>query len=213
MPWKLLPCEPTKNVRTSLRRYIRKDDSPCPLPMGYHSAATVVVDEEPGIFSPEGYLVDRETVINYPNTDPRWPTKCACGYVFEPDDIWQVDCQQLMLAVDGQKFTIHDAPVGACWKLWWANSEACNPNNKDQPMWPLAIRLPPGRTWDTWHADGPSRDGTGWPRHGTIDKLTCRPSIACNREGKNTGYHGYVTDGIISECHDGNTYPGLPRTA
>jgi hypothetical protein len=49
-----------------------------------------------------------------------------------------------------------------------------------------------------------------WEQIGPDEKLTTRPSILCQGEGV---YHGYVTDGVLTDDCEGRLFPDHPATA
>jgi hypothetical protein len=54
----------------------------------------------------------------------------------------------------------------------------------------LCVKTPGG----DWIVDGPSNNGNGWERTGTVPKITATPSILMAR------YHGWLRDGWLVEC-------------
>ncbi len=80
-------------------------------------------------------------------------------------------------------------------------------------MWPYTrrgerggylVRLPNGRLWEV---TGKSTDGTYWTVTGEAPMLTARPSINCLTDEVGIGYHGWLTDGVLSDDLEGRTYP------
>jgi hypothetical protein len=185
---------PTNRYQVSLRRYGRNistdggyEAAKCPLPHGYHTASVdveiVVLDEQPIGTTQPG------TPDSYP-TDPRWPTCCPCGYVFEGADMWQVNHHQIHERSDGgEPCTLQKAPPGALWDAHWYGDKK-GPDGLN-----LVVRLPNGADW---HIDGPSynagKPGSGWTRTGQVPNITATPSILMR------DYHGWLRDGILVPC-------------
>lgn len=198
MGWKLIPLADTGLVEVSLRRF----SSPSG-PGHYHDASAVVEHQVPGHFSAEGYMEHIEPSA-YAG-DPKWPTKCSCGYEFTPEDTWQVNEEVLMRAPDGTLMTASSAPIGACWTARWMTDVAHY--NKGEPMWPLVIKCPPGHRYSEWGVDLRAGGG-GWRRGGPIEKLTVAPSIRIGNE-----FHSFVKNGILLDDIEGKKFPQYPPTA
>jgi hypothetical protein len=120
--------------------------------------------------------------------DPRWPTTCSCGYVFQPKDEWQHQLTRLFESSEGLRVVLNDAPPGAFyyadWYPWKGPDGHC-----------LVLVTPGG----PWIIDGPS-DSTGakgnaWQRSGELPNITANPSI--NFPGK---YHGWLRGGFLESC-------------
>lgn len=81
------------------------------------------------------------------------------------------------------------------WAVWWIpkGDSWTGPDGLC-----LSVCLPDGTHW---MIDGPSSsDGPGWERSGTPPLITARPSILTRQ------YHGWLTDGVLSDDLDGRTY-------
>lgn len=70
------------------------------------------------------------------------------------------------------------------------------------------VALPNGTLWNVY---GPSSDGTPWDVTGEIPNITVTPSIFPQpwiRDGKivRQGWHGYITNGQISDGLEGRSY-------
>lgn len=127
-----------------------------------------------------------------PHDDPRWPTRCACGYVFSADDPWQVFQHQIYRRSDtGEEMTVEEAPPGAMWDAWWYEGFGKTPDGKH-----LCVKLPNG---SSWYIDGPATGGGSWTRSGTPPIVTAKPSIFAN-QGKPNEWHGWLTDGVLHKC-------------
>ncbi|HEX4620123.1 MAG TPA: hypothetical protein VH208_01025 [Myxococcaceae bacterium] len=177
--------EPAGSVRWGLRRHSESGSpSPCPRSpgkWGYHGAVALV-GEEPAILDEGGHILNGARDIP-PADDPRWPTRCACGYVFRPEDPLQKWVEGLYRRADtGQVITLREAPPGAMWDAHWLPRAADGRS--------LCVRLPGGQEW--W-IDGPASNGAGWTRTGEPPVLTVTPSILTDR------YHGWLRAGVLSD--------------
>ena len=175
--------EPVAFARHELRRYHPSGDAAdtCPLPHGYHDAR-VVIDERAA--RPLPATLYEELDRDFPLDDPRWPTACACGYVFVADDARQSNHHRLYARSDGgTDTTIEGAPAGAMWDAkWWPR--------KGPDGLCLVVKTPGG----DWIIDGPSKNGGGWTRRGTPPKITVDPSILAG------WYHGWLRDGVLVDA-------------
>lgn len=182
---------PSVRARHSVRRYSHAE---CPLPQGYHyhnsSVELGVVDYpleldrdgdgEPG---PEPDL----------RIEPGWPTVCACGYTFTPDDPWQVNRTRLYVADDGREFLLSEAPPGAMWFADWYPEHMRGPDGHT-----LVVCCPPGGAGNHWIVDRAPRGGTTpWQRTGVPPNVTARPSILFTGSAP---YHGFLNNGWLEEC-------------
>lgn len=190
MPWTCFLIEPTGTARRYLRRYA--SGSSCPAgEHRYHNAMTPL-DEVPIIFDADGkhWWIERES---WSHDSPLWPAACECGYVFSDDDTWQLFDQRLYRRVDtGELCTLQDAPIGAVWESDWLTSMGRGPDDRC-----LSVMTPGGQ----WNIDLPSSSGPGWTRSGEAPRITARPSI--HVIGR---YHGWLTDGVLSDDLDGRSY-------
>lgn len=192
MPWPCFMIEPTDRCRRWLRRYVHTGEGrDCA--GGYHQAMTAI-DDGPELRAAEGYR--RTEPSEWPRDDPRWPVQCACGYRFTAVDAWQLFCRSIYRRADtDEEMTIEDAPAGAMWDAFWMGEPWRGQDGRS-----LCVKLPPGGQADYWHIDGPSRDGGHWTRTGTPPLITARPSILTPK------YHGWLTDGVLSDDLDGRQY-------
>lgn len=121
--------------------------------------------------------------------DPRWPKACECGYVFQPEDRWQDSNHRFYRRTDtGELHLLSSAPVGAMWDAVWYKDIKTYKVRQDGIM--LVVRTPGG----DWCVDGPSNNGNGWERTGTVPKVTANPSISM------PDYHGWLRDGYLVKC-------------
>lgn len=190
MPWPCFLIEPTGIASLELRRYTMDGCR-----SGYGHEGKTLVGTAPLIKNARGYI---ESLPNPPPTDPRWPVRCAkCGEPFPADAHYQHNQHELYQAPDGQRYTTKfgDAPPGAMWVAIWITPDTgwVGPDGLS-----LAVVLPSG---EHWTMDCPSRDGGRWTRTGEPPRVTVRPSIATRN------YHGFLTDGVLSDDLEGRTYP------
>ncbi len=231
--------EPIDRARVALRRlsFFTTASSPCsvthlstsdktdrcPLPGGYHDAQTPI-GECGARVSTGREARDRLWQIDAPDVprdDPRWPSACGCGYVFEPDDEWQVFMKPLYRRVDtGEETTLQDAGPGAMWDAWWMSDWYKGPDGHC-----LVVKCPNGREWmidgRASNCDSPcaqcgqpyhvclgrapctgyqdARPHKCWIRHGTPPNLTVdKQGVTC---GAGAGsiiagdYHGCLVNG------------------
>lgn len=194
MPWPCFMIEPTDRARQTLRRYTSiRAGAVCPAdPQGWGHDASIPIEQAT---YPRNGLNGRGA-DDWPHDDPRWPTQCACGYVFQDEDTWQHTITRLYRPVGGGAlFALRDQeiPIGAMWDAPWLLSVTHRgPDDRC-----LVVKTPGG----DWVIDGPSRDGGGWTRTGVPPLVTARPSILTPT------YHGWLTDGVLSDDLAGRTYP------
>lgn len=190
---------PTGRAWRFLRRITFSEHGPCPNDPGPYSGHYAKVEIEPGpvVYSAEGWIAD----LRVPHDDPRWPARCGCGYAFQDGDPWIADQHVIFFTPDGREVSIHlalkgdprGAPPGAMWEAPWYLPFGSGPDGKH-----YMLRLPDGHDWQI---DGPATNGGGWTRTGEPPRITARPSIA------SPGYHGWLTDGVLSDDLDGRRYP------
>lgn len=183
-------CELTNNALTMLRRYHSSSDaaSRCPLPHGYHDASITLEGQKP--WPEESTLVGSE--IRFSHDDPRWPKACPCGYVFPETDEWQAMDERLYKRSDtGAVLLMKDMAPGAMWNATWYLETGFI---KSPDGIALCVKLPDGTDW---LIDGHANNSNvipAWTRTGTPPKITARPSILT------PGYHGFLTDGVLTSC-------------
>lgn len=183
--------EPDVVAQESLRRYVSSAAPPArPCPNGYHNAETLL-----GTVALPSSESNGSGADDFDHDDPRWPSRCSCGYEFGPSDEWQHNITRLYVRRDtGEQHLLSEAPPGAMWFAdWW-------PHVETSPDGRMLVVMTPG---GAWNVDSPSRDGSGWTRTGTPPAVTARPSILCTSERAGAGrvtYHGFLTDGRLEEC-------------
>lgn len=184
--------EPIAKWRQALRRFTSRERDICPEPHGYHTAQVPIghVTMKDALSQPPSLVTDEMKL------DPRWPTHCACGYVFQEEDTWQIFQNQIYAEDNGKEHILREAPPGAMWDATWLPYKG--PDGKS-----LAVQTPAG----TWQVDGPSynrgKKGPGWTRTGTAPNITVKPSIGMtgNRIDR-WAFHAFLTNGKLVRCSD-----------
>lgn len=197
--------EPTKQAQRSLRRYcsVANGSAPCPTTGWYHNARVQIENGEIAeIIAGVYHLVAAHA--EWDKNDPRWPSQCVCGYVFQATDEWQLFTERLYRRVDnGELMTIANAPPGAMWDAeWWrdAQGRGAGPDGLS-----LYVKLPGNRDW---FIDGPASNCTKpdekhncWVREGTPPNINIIPGA--NICGVGAGsilageYHGFLRNGVL----------------
>lgn len=186
----LFIAEPTGVWRRRLRIYAR-DATPCPARTdgSYHEAVVPIEDTTVDPTASDGYVHIKADAGGIAADDPRWPTSCACGYVFTDEDVRQnrqVWHDDVFRAPDGSEFTDRDPPVGAMWRARWIPDR--------DGIESYIVQLPDGFSWITTQQ---SMKGECWNVTGTAPKITVTPSIFCRPNADPPGWHGFITDGVI----------------
>ena len=210
--------DPTNRAEVGLRRYSSssgKPEPPCPREggkWGYHGALAVLTDalvvwsaERPEghshWFSDGGERFGVPDFAYPDHDDPRWPSRCECGYVFTAGDPWQEWSELSYKRADnGGLVRLRDAPPGAMWDAIWYGRKG--PDGRC-----LAVKCPNG---DEWIIDSRASNCTMpdddehrcWVRHGeppaiTVDKNghTCQAGGGSIQAGN---YHGFLRDGAFT---------------
>ncbi len=209
---------PAGSERLWLRRY-KGGDHNCPLPRGYHDEMVFLKDRA---FVPYDQRGDSEDYDRPSDDDVRWPTHCACGYQFQPDDKRQLFANELYSgAPGGVLIPLRELPPGAMWDAVWLHDHewATGPDGIS-----LMVKLPNGHDWlvdqeasnctkTQWHAfeeDGRKfrrwmgRTHYCWVRHGDprtgmvhVDKSgnTCAAGAGSIVSGN---YHGFLHNGYLT---------------
>lgn len=204
MPWETFWTEPSGTVELGLRRYVSTSSGKtCPLTDGYHNAV-VPIGCQPERRTADGFL-EVWPVAEFEG-DPRWPTSCPCGYVFEADDTWQVFQEAVYRRPDtGETWPQRELPTGAMYDASWLPDDWKGPDGIG-----LVVILPGGHPWHVdMEASNCTRKGDRthkcWVRHGDprtepvhVDKdgETCAAgagSIAA------PGYHGFLHHGVLTD--------------
>jgi hypothetical protein len=204
-PIKVFFIEPTEAHARFLRRYShRYEPATCPVHNHYHQASFRIEDGEGD---------GKKGVKVWPPDDPRWPTKCECGYEFVEEDARQLFTDTIYVRPDtGEKMAWRDAPEGAMWYADWM-IEGMNREDGNN-MWRgpdghcLIVRVP--RKHD-WMVDGIANNCTRkedkihkcWVRHGDVrsgnvhvDKNgdTCAAGAGSILTGD---WHGFLHNGFL----------------
>lgn len=205
MPVKCFVIFKTAFTFRYLRRYARTDEKCEASGYGYHNAEN---------FLDKGLIGEASTTakVDLDKTDPRWPTHCACGYKFKPEDNWQLNVEQEWVNANGMvsTFRLRDAPAGAMWHEDYRILEGSN-ENRGPDGHCLVVRLPNGEDWyvDSRAGNCGSPDDDVhkcWIRHGeppniTVDKngVTCTAGAGSinSREGKPNAWHGFLRNGEL----------------
>ncbi len=204
--------EPTERARISLRRFCYSD-GPAAACSASHCGthdAEVLVGEGPIVASRDGrpgtYPCD---LPRQPyDGDPRWPSACACGYIFRRADQAQVRQVRIYVRKDtGEETTLRDALPGAMYDATWCHAypQWCGPDGRS-----LIVRCPNGRDW---HIDSRASNCTlpndnthrCWCRHGippdlTVDKNPKPGSSTCSAGAGSIqagDWHGYLRAGYL----------------
>lgn len=190
--------EPTEDVEIHLRRYAGGYGSNCcsASGYGYHNQSAI---------AERGHQHSYPTVHGdvWPHNDPRWPTACVCGYVFQPADKWQFNPDQLYRRLDtGERVTMAAAPAGAMVDTYWQARHSLYRKHADGIM--LSVKLPDS-TW--WCVDGPAyvngvAQPGGWTRSGAAPLVSATPSIRIGGDGCPMTYHGFLTNGVLNSTPD-----------
>lgn len=198
----------TPEVEVYLRRYrlSQKDvlEAKCPDPYGYHTAS-VLIGREPAQYDEQGYIcngIGKKNAV--PHDDPRWPTRCACGYTFQEEDEWQKDVHQIYRREDtGEEYILRNVPPGAMWEAWWLDSM-----HKPQGPHNLMVKTPGGE----WAIDSQASNCTlkedykqekhhCWVRTGTPPNVTVGkdgPTCSAGAGSIQCGsYHGFLRNGWL----------------
>lgn len=207
--------EQTGMAAQYLRRYVSTARNlSCPLgpyPYAYHNAE-VRIEDAPLITKPgEPDIicngVDPASLAAAKN-DTRWPTSCACGYVFTEDDERQLRVDWIYRNTETREtFPLRDAPLGAMWYSRWHDRffqpqlEHC-----------ISIKLPGGTEWCvdsqanncTMKEDHGQRQHHCWIVRGTPPNLTVTKDGPTCAAGAGSiaapGYHGFLRDGWLEDA-------------
>lgn len=207
MAWKMFLIQRAPYARRSLRRFWR---SPYGVHKHFHDAS-VVIDPQ---FDCPGDDNGRAEGEGLYKGDPRWPTACACGYAFTPEDHYQTVEDRLWSGCpDGKLYVLREHPPGATWIADWFSDEGPNGQytGPDGKVW--CVMLPAGVEFLLYsHCSGTPR--RKWSVEGTPPLVNVSPSI--NQEGE---YHGFIglphgpAPGIITDDCEGRKFPKWPPTA
>lgn len=202
-------CVPTGWQRRWFRRYADFHAAPearaCAAEgnHGYHQAFADL-DVALERTDAEGYIKwDDPGVLR---TDPRWPSRCACGYEFGEKDERQVFCDSIYRREDDNTvFCLRAAKPGAMYDCFWAKKFWKGEDGKS-----LMLVLPDGTPWQIdgvcsncpW-ADGSHPGHKCWVRHGTPPDITVDKNGYTCPVGAGSiaspGYHGMLENGYLRQ--------------
>lgn len=134
--------EPIDKYEYALRRYCRGDEK-CPSTTYGHWAITGALWKGPASDCPK--VEDGKPIWGdiWPHDDPRYPTACACGYVFTPNDGWQLCPEQVHIRYGTKEETTRQkAEVGAMWFVDYMNDWY-----KGHDGHVLSVKLPGNHCW------------------------------------------------------------------
>src|SRR3954468_4127035 len=119
---KCFMIEPNGEGAVSLRRYARASGSGWTCAEGHHDAMAPIGKcrywRKPDPYDGrQGRWVYDHDAPEVAHDDPRWPASCACRYVFQEADVWQVFTDRIYVGPDGAEYSLRTPPPGA---LWWA---------------------------------------------------------------------------------------------
>jgi hypothetical protein len=191
--------EPSGTLKVRLRRYVGFDESRCSVG-GYHNAHSEEVERRPhtaGTYISQG---GPEVFERYPKTDPRWPTRCACGYAFQDSDAWQEFVDQIYVDKKGREYLLRDNVPGMMYDAWWLHdTQYVGADGRS-----IMVVCPDGHEWciDSRASNCDMKKDTEhkcWIRHGeppmlTVDKngKTCGAGAGSIQTPK---WHGFLVNG------------------
>ena len=178
MRYQCFMLEPTERAEHSLRRFVFSREQTCTGHFGYHNASVDI-----GTVDYPMSECDGDSPHTVPRDDPRWPTKCECGYVFVATDAWQENRTRLYKRADGEPglWTLRHPPIGAMWDATWYPWKG--PDGRC-----LVVQLPPDKRDEHWCIDDHRQI---WTRTGEPPNITVTPSILTPR------YHGWLRNGWL----------------
>ena len=197
---KVFYIERTDRAKFWLRRFAKGPCTATPGQYSYHNAMTLI-----------GEGPDKKVIGDkHDHNDPRWPTTCACGYIFNEKDDWQLFHRTIYKRTDtGEEMTREEAPVGACYNAHWAAEDKEDGFMIGPDGLCLVVKTPGG----DWYID--SRAGNCampndnnhkcWVRHGNVldgtlhvDKqgITCAAGAGSIAIGS---YHGFLHAGFLTD--------------
>ena len=236
MTWPCFWVEETGDVQLSLRRFTfgvyhgatpgdgyhddRPDHVACPAEgrrpvqgkpgveyQGGHDAS-VDIEQAPMQRTPEGFIGALQ--VEDWDGDERWPTSCTkCGEAMPEGAIWQVNQERIYAEAHhgdapARAWQQRDLPPGAMFDGYWYPQ-------KGTDGIALCVVLPgKGGAFIPWHVDGragnqPDLSKPGWTRTG--DPKANPPTVSATPSILVGGtYHGYLTNGVLTDDLDGNTF-------
>jgi len=205
------PCvflQSTNKLQRYLRRYCTTEAEHCNGRMSYHDTMIPfdIVDEADRTYESQ----DKNNHVE------GYPERCSCGYVFVPDDHWQVFTDRLYQKPDGTMIATRDCEPGSMWfmpwldvkykpqlehvlvvkcpgdHIWIVDSEASNCNRKAE----IVAGAYPGRLQEDHHC---------WEIVGTLPLITVR---LCSTVPGHPGggsilfpdFHGMLENGVLRDA-------------
>lgn len=154
----------------------------------YHNASIELGESEATWLDESGIRYIAAIPVEDYEGDPCWPTVCACGYEFQPEDKWQVN-QEPVYAGEGheQVWTNpshrRQPTPGAMFDTFWRT------DLRKEDNLAISVVCPNGAVWCI---DDRASSGGFWTRTGRPPKLTVQPSIVAG------DYHGFLKSGILT---------------
>jgi hypothetical protein len=221
-PIKVFFLEPTDRERQWLRRFQFSNKKQC-AKNSYGCDAMFEIGEADVLYTEDGYIDGTSKGrAAPPSGDPRWPKACAaCGRPFDDADEYQLHGKQIYVRPDtGARFTLKDAPVGACWDAWWVHHRS--KRRGEVPAVPgvgsmtgpdgrsLVVRCPDGHDWmiDSRASNCTMPEDnthhcwvrTGRPEDGTLDVGKNGNTCAAGAGSIQTSnWHGFLHNGMLHE--------------
>lgn len=217
-PIKCYLLEPVPYMKRYLRRYesnFNRERCPAAENHGYHDTM-VFLDEADSPIIEGQRRVDYE---EWPHNDPRWPTACPCGYVFKPQDEWQLFTQSLWKRADtGEILTLRDAPVGGIYDAYWWPDKTDGQHLicivPEHHEWVIDSRAnncdSPCKHCNTPYKDHKDKDHNYedarpehrcWVRHGVAPNLDVdKAGVTCNAGAgsiQTSSWHGFLRQGFL----------------
>lgn len=206
--------EPINETNLSLRRYCCSENGPkCVGPYGYHNADVYI-----GVAPLDA--VEERALIKFAG-DPRWPTKCQCGYTFADSDNWQVSTDYRYKRSDtGEVKGLREWQQipGCIWNSEWLTDFEHGPDGMA-----LYCICPGGHQWgidgrasncdspcsvcgmpyhshkDKGHSYKDVKPHQCWIRHGTPPNITVdKNGVTCNAGAGSIltpNWHGFLRNG------------------
>ena len=205
--------EETDVCEVSLRRFsLWQPSKLCPVTKKCCDASTVIARESFTKEERKKRMLSAREIVSH--SDPRWPVKCVCGYVFDKqdntDDVWQVNDTFLFRRRDcGELLRLDQAPPGAMRYVDWMLTENSN-EWRGPDGHSLMVRCPDGTDWciDSRANNCDMKDDHThkcWIRHGDPPRVTVdKNGVTCGAGSgsiltHSSKYHGFLRNGEFTE--------------